>query len=89
MIEEAKFRYFLLGKAFEKQTKTIEGQGKKQIKPFQDHRKQVTETNQCIKKYFNIDRNSTPLDKQKKVNELIEERSSGFRDLQKELILKM
>ena len=68
MIEEAKFRYFLLGRAFEKQTKTIEGQGKKQIKPFQDHRKQVTETNQCIKKYFNIDRNSTPLDKQKKIN---------------------
>ena len=29
VIEEAKFAYSLLGKAFEKQTKTIEQQGKK------------------------------------------------------------
>ena len=31
IIEQAKFTYSLLGKAFEKQTKTIEDQGKKQI----------------------------------------------------------
>ena len=31
MIEQAKFTYSPLGKAFEKQTKTIEEQGKKQI----------------------------------------------------------
>ena len=31
MIDQAKFTYSPLGKAFEKQTKTIEGQGKKQI----------------------------------------------------------
>ena len=31
MIEEAKFPYSSLGKALEKQTKTIEGQGRKQI----------------------------------------------------------
>ena len=30
MIEQAKFTYFPLEKAFEKQTKTIEGQGKRQ-----------------------------------------------------------
>ena len=30
IIEEAKFTYSLLGKAFEKQTKIIEDQGKKQ-----------------------------------------------------------
>ena len=31
IIEQAKFTYSPLGKAFEKQTKTIEDQGKKQI----------------------------------------------------------
>ena len=31
IIEQAKFTYFPLGKAFEKQTKAIEYQGKKQI----------------------------------------------------------
>ena len=40
MIEQAQFAYFPLGKAFEKQTKTIEDQGKKQIKAIEDHGKQ-------------------------------------------------
>ena len=31
MIEKAEFAYCLLGKAFEKQTKTIEEQGQKQV----------------------------------------------------------
>ena len=31
MIEQAKFTYFPLGKAFEKQTKTIEDQGERQV----------------------------------------------------------
>ena len=35
IIEQAKFTYFPLGKAFEKQAKTIEDQGKKQIEPMQ------------------------------------------------------
>ena len=41
-IEQAKFTYSPLGKAFEKQTKTIEDQGEKQIKAIQDNRKQLT-----------------------------------------------
>ena len=40
MIEQAQFAYSPLGKAFEKQTKTIEDQGKKQIKAIKDHGKQ-------------------------------------------------
>ena len=32
-IEQAKFTYSLLGKAFEKQIKTIENQGKRQVDP--------------------------------------------------------
>ena len=41
MIEQAKFTYSLLGKAFEKQKKTIEDKGEKQIKAIQDSRKQL------------------------------------------------
>ena len=40
IIEQAKFTYSPLGKAFEKQTKTIEDKGEKQIKAIQDIRKQ-------------------------------------------------
>ena len=40
MIEQVQFAYSPLGKAFEKQTKTIEDQGKKQIKAIEDHGKQ-------------------------------------------------
>ena len=35
MIEQAKFIYFSLGKDFEKQTKTIEYQGRKQARTLQ------------------------------------------------------
>ena len=38
IIEQAKFTYSPLGKAFEEQTKTIEDQGEKQIKAIQDKR---------------------------------------------------
>ena len=44
LIEQAKFTYSPLGKAFEKQTKTIEDQGDKQIKAIQDNKKQLTNT---------------------------------------------
>ena len=39
MIEQAKFTYSPLGKAFEKQIKTIEDQEEKQIKPIQNQGK--------------------------------------------------
>ena len=41
IIEQAKFTYFPLGKAFEKQTKTIEDKREKQIKAIQDNRRQL------------------------------------------------
>ena len=40
-IEQAKFAYSPLGKAFEKQTKTIEDLGEKQIKAVEDNKKQL------------------------------------------------
>ena len=44
IIEQAKFTYSPLGKAFEKQTKTIEEQGQKQRKAIQDNKKQLANT---------------------------------------------
>ena len=45
IIEQAKFTYSPLGKAFEKQTKTIEDQGEKQIKAIQDNKEQSLNIN--------------------------------------------
>ena len=39
LIEQAKFTYSPLGKAIERQQKTIEDQGEKQIKVMQDNKK--------------------------------------------------
>ena len=41
VIEQTKFLYSALGKAFEKQIKTIQDQEKKQIKAIQEHGKQL------------------------------------------------
>ena len=55
IIEQAKFTYSPLGKAFEKQTKTIEDQGEKQIKAIQDKR-----PIESIEK-FTYDNNDSPM----------------------------
>ena len=54
-IEQAKFTYSPLGKAFEKQVKTIEDQGEKQIKAIQDQGQIKT-----IRKYTH-DAEDTPI----------------------------
>ena len=41
IIQQAKFNYSPLGKALEKQIKTFEDQGKKQVKAIQDNKKLV------------------------------------------------
>ena len=46
IIEQAKFSYSPLGKAFEKQTKTIEDQVEKQIRAIQDNKKEKNKQNQ-------------------------------------------
>ena len=86
VIEQAKFAYSPLGKAFEKQTKTIEDQGKVQIKAAEKHGKQLVESNEFVKKDFNFNRDSKPFYEQRKIfNELVEERSSEFEDLEKRI----
>ena len=84
MIEQAKFTYFPLGIALEKQTKKTDNQCKKQIKAIENHGKQLLESNEFIKMDFNIDRDSIPLEEQNNNNnELAEERPSVFKNLDK------
>ena len=60
IIEQGKFTYSHLGKAFEKQIKTIEDQGEKQIKVIQNQG-QV----EIIKKYTDDNENTPSISKQK------------------------
>ena len=60
MIEQAKFIYYPLGKAFEKQTKTTEDQGRKQIEAIQNLGQVKT-----IKNYTYNDKDSPLISKQK------------------------
>ena len=81
IIEQTRFTYFLLGKAFEKQIKTIEDQGEKQIKAIQDQGQLKT-----IKKY-DYDAEDAPfILKQKEIfNELVDERLQKMTDLDKKV----
>ena len=62
IIEQAKFTYSPLGKAFEKQIKTIEDQGAKQIKTLQDQGQVKT-----IKEYTYDDKDTPLISKQKEI----------------------
>ena len=63
-----------------------EDQGKKQTKALKEQVKQFVESNELVKKDFNINRDSIPFDEQKEMfNELIEERSSEFKDFEKRI----
>ena len=79
IIEQAKFTYSPLGKAFEKQTKTIEDQGERQIKAIQNQGEIKT-----IKNYT-YDYENTPLiSKQKEIfNELVDKRLDEITNLDK------
>ena len=77
IIEQVKFTFCPLGKAFQKQTKTIEGQGKKQIKAIQDEGKVKK-----IKRYVYDDEDNPFISKQKEIfNALVDERLEKISDL--------
>ena len=83
IIEWARFTYYPLGKAFEKQIKTIEDQGEKQIRAVQD-RGQV----KTIKKYASDDKDSPWISKQKEIfNELADKRLNEINELVKKVNL--
>ena len=74
-----------MGKAFEKQTKTIEDHGQKQIKSIQDQGQLKT-----IKKY-DYDSKGTPfiLKQKEKFNELVDKRPEKITNLNKKKLTVM
>ena len=85
IIEQAKFTYSLLGKAFEKQIKRIEDQGEKQIKAIQDKR-----PIKSIEK-FTYDVNDSPivLKENEIYNKLTEESFGKINNLDKKVNSKL
>ena len=77
IIEQATFTYSPLGKAFEKQTKIIEDQGKKQIKAIQD--KDFSKSIEKIN--FDDDDDLTILRQKELYNELTEEKKTEIKNL--------
>ena len=81
IIEQARFTYFPLGKAFGKQIKTFEDQGEKQIRAIQDQGQLKT-----IKKYDYDDEDTPFISKQKEIyNELVDERHEKITGLDKKV----
>ena len=77
IIEQAKFTYSPLGKAFEKEIKTIEDQGERQIKAIQNQGEIKT-----IKKYSYDNEDTTLISKQNKIfNELAHKRLDEINEL--------
>ena len=81
MIEQAKFTYSPLGKTFEKQIKTIEDQGERQIKAIQNQ-----ENIKTIKKYTYDDEDTPLISKRKEIfNERADERLEKITELDKKV----
>ena len=79
IIEQAKFTYSPLGKAFEKQIKTIEDQGQKQVEALKDLKPK--ERTKAI-----ADKSDDKLSTQKETyNELLNERLGEIQDISKKI----
>ena len=82
IIEQTKFTYSPLGKAFDKQIKTIEDQGKKQV----DALNTLKSDNKIIKKYTYDPNDTLFIFKQKEIfNKLVDERLEKITDLDKKV----
>ena len=84
VIEQAKFTYSPLGKAFEKQRS-----GKtNQISAIKDSGKQIIESKEGAKNDFDIDRSGVSHEKQKKIfNRLVKQRALEFSDIKNKIDL--
>ena len=86
IIEQTKFTYSPLGKAFDKQIKTIEDQGKKQVDALNILKSDNNNNNNKITvKKYTYDPNVTPfISKQKEIfNKLVDEKLEKITDLDK------
>ena len=83
IIEQTKFTYSPLGKAFDKQIKKIKDQGKKQV----DALNNLKSDNKITIKKYTYDPNDTPfISKQKEIfNKLVDERLEKITDLDKKV----
>ena len=83
IIEQTKFTYSPLGKAFDKQIKKIEDQGKKQV----DAINTLKSDNKITIKKYTYDPNDTPfISRQKEIfNKLVDERLKKITDLDKKV----
>ena len=78
VIEQAKFSYSPLGKAFEKQIKTIKDQGKKEVKALENLKQKEQKAIE--------DKSDENLSMQKKIyNKLLDERTDEIREIAKEI----
>ena len=66
IIEHAKLAYSPLGKAFERQKNNWRSR-QKVNKTIEDHGKQLAESNELIKKDFDVDWDIVPLNEQKNI----------------------
>ena len=81
IIEQAKFTYSPLGRAFDKQIKTIEDQGKKQVDALNTLKSDNTIT---VKKYTYDPNDTLFISKQKEIfNKIVDERLEKITDLDK------
>ena len=83
IVEQTKFTYSPLRKAFDKQIKTIENQGKKQV----DSLNTLKSDNKITIEKYKYDPKDTPfISKQKEIfNKLVDERLEKINDLNKKL----
>ena len=83
IIEQTRFAYSPLGEAFDKQIKTIEGQGKKQV----DALNTLKSDNKITMEKYTYDPNDTPfISKQKEIfNKLVDEKLEKITDLDKKV----
>ena len=72
IIEEARFTYYPLGKAFEKRVKTIEDQGQKQVKALNTLKsnRKLTVEDVIPKNALNNDKSEKELDKIKEIEKM-------------------
>ena len=83
IIKQARFSYSPLGKAFEKQIKTIEDQGEKQVEALNTLK---SHKNSTIKKYSYDDDDTPLISKQKEIfNKPVDERREKITDLAKKV----
>ena len=91
IIEQAKFNYSPLGRAFEKQIKTIEDQGQKQVEAVNTLKsnEKITIEDVIRKKAFNNDEAKKELDRIRKIEDTIDREKLIYKSKKKKKKIRM